>query len=234
MNDKPTALIDKSLFEEICARPEGEQNALWCALHDRYRIIVPFILVEEVWVNLLNPRGKDPQVVWNMVKTLAVMREWWMDDEYEIAFHELVLGEKVEFLRPCPSEFIDFMLNVAAGPLFRDLDWVTLKGRLYFARWLQEQAPELPFWLQKRTCLRKQIIHDRIREQNSLLAKDEFEILNDEKELFTHHISHKFTGALGEPQRKRMLLEKELGCRFRYRHEDMELAIDKALEELHT
>jgi hypothetical protein len=59
--EKLTAVIDKSLFQEICSESETERNFFWNELFNRYQIVIPFALVEEIWTNLAKPNIKKIQ-----------------------------------------------------------------------------------------------------------------------------------------------------------------------------
>ena len=70
--DKPTVIIDKSVFQTICSEPdESQRNFFWKEISSRYEIVIPFILIEEVWINLAKPGAKNLAVVSEMAKTLS-------------------------------------------------------------------------------------------------------------------------------------------------------------------
>ena len=50
---KQSAVIDKSLFHELCKYPDvKERERLWHELHLKYQLVVPLMLIEEVVANV--------------------------------------------------------------------------------------------------------------------------------------------------------------------------------------
>src|SRR6266436_972581 len=100
-----TAVIDKSLFQAICSQPEPQRDRCWNELFTHYQIVVPFVLVEEVWTNYVKPGPKNLAVVREMVSTLTRMTSCWIDDEIEFVFKELVLRKGIKKLLPPPKQY---------------------------------------------------------------------------------------------------------------------------------
>src|ERR1700733_9990083 len=104
MAEKLTAVIDKSLFHEICELSHSERSDAWRLLLDKYQIIVPFVLLEEILVNAINPGVKSRQSIESMVADITQLRHCWMDDILEYAYCELVRKQPIEkFIAP-PDE----------------------------------------------------------------------------------------------------------------------------------
>jgi hypothetical protein len=103
---KPTVVIDKSFFQSVCSAPKNERDLLWKEIAGRYQIIIPFILVEEIWTNLAKLGNKNPFVIMEMVIALREMCACWIDDEVEIVFKELVQRKQIKTFPPPSQEIV--------------------------------------------------------------------------------------------------------------------------------
>ena len=64
------------MLQAICEQPPAELDACFNLLLGRYVLVVPSILVEEVWVNLANPSPtKRLEVTENMVACLLHLQD---------------------------------------------------------------------------------------------------------------------------------------------------------------
>jgi hypothetical protein len=83
--NKPTAVIDKSLLQAICELPGDKRDLCFNTLLSRYFLVVPEILVEEVWGNLANPSaGKSLATINMMVRCLLHLQNGWIAEPLEI------------------------------------------------------------------------------------------------------------------------------------------------------
>jgi hypothetical protein len=203
--DKPTVIIDKSVFQTICSEPdESQRNFFWKEISSRYEIVIPFILIEEVWINLAKPGAKNLAVVSEMAKTLSEMSSCWIDDEIEIVFRELVQRKRLKIL-PKPNQ-----KNVES------------------LRQLNPNDPVLSKFLDQRRQIKERIIRERIQFQNSILPVGKFLTVKTRRELFQGYVKPLFTQILSTTQGSKGILEKLLGWQFRNRRPNFKRRIEKA------
>lgn len=88
----------------------------------RFRIVVPWILVEEVWTNYGSPGSKDAGVVQIMVDQLKTLQSYWIDEELNLIFEELILQKRTPRHLARPSDtLVRALLDLAPGePKFRE------------------------------------------------------------------------------------------------------------------
>lgn len=207
----PTALIDKSLLQAICELDPIAAEAIWKELVKRYQLVVPFILVEEVWVNYGNPGLKDPKVIRSMVETLLRFSSTWIDEELEFAFDELIIKNgPLDKFKPFPHEMLAWLVDLDP----RDL--------------------ALSQWLDMRRSENQRIIRERISEQNSILPPGKFMKAENSEHVFRGILVPKFREIIDDPARRQTLMDKFFGQRFRKRHPDMLPQIDPALRNYTT
>ena len=206
--NKPTAVIDKSLLQAICEQPEDDLDSCFNSLLGRYMLVVPEILVEEVWGNFANPSpGKSPDTIRMMIRCLLHLRDAWIAEPLEIAFVELVKHDPLEVL-PKPPPFVMDSFSI-----------------------LNPQNEALKKWFSDRKALHEKVIRQRVAEHARIVKADAFASVKSEREFFEKFIRPKFTEALSDPPRKRRLLEGVLGLTFRARHPECAIEIDAAFEE---
>jgi hypothetical protein len=202
--NKPSAVIDKSLFHELCKIPDSNaRENLWQELHNNYQLVVPLILIEETVANAVQPGTKPTSEVQRLVDEVASHSSCWLEDMYEIAFAELVGGKPLSTLpalsHPVASEILQL-------------------------RWDDES-------LKAHVQQRKQdsrATHDQWKaEQNRLTAAALTTELKNEGELFNVVLAN-FLPRLKEPAQKNEMLETILGNPFRRRHKESANAIDDA------
>jgi hypothetical protein len=203
--NKPTAVIDKSLLQAICELPGTKRDLCFNNLLGRYFLVVPEILVEEVWANLANPSArKSFATVSMMVRCLIHLQNGWIAEPLEIAFLELVKHDALKVL-PKPDRFV---MNS------------------FFC--LNPDDAALKKWFSERKKLHEKAIRQRVAEHSRILKTGVFAPVRSEREFFEEFIRPKFAGALSDPVRKRRLLEGVLGLTFRTRHPDCSQEIDAA------
>lgn len=193
--NKPTAVIDKCLFQEICTHEsETAQESCWNGLLDRYQLVIPAVLVEEVLVNAVAPGSKDKEVIKTMCRELLRFQPCWMDDVHEIAFAELVEHSPLQKL-PAPSE--------------------TIVARLFG---LQLDDSDLVEWVTQRKREKEETARNWKAAQDSLLPSSERVTVFSEEEFFDRTAKREFLLALQDPSRRLVMLETILGGKFRRRH----------------
>jgi 5-methylcytosine-specific restriction endonuclease McrA len=192
--NKPTAVIDKSLLQAICEQAGDKRDLCFNTLLGRYILVVPEILVEEVWANLANPSaGKSLATINMMVRCLLHLRNEWIAEPLEIAFVELVKGDPLEIL-PKPDSFI---MNS------------------FFC--LDPRDAALKKWFSERKELHKKIIYKRIAEHARTLKADKFASIKSEWEFFEKFIRPKFAEALEAMAERCIACDKNLAGHPRIR-----------------
>lgn len=206
--NRRTAVIDKSLLQAICEQTSDKLDACFNTLLGRYVLVVPSILVEEVWVNLASPSpGKRPEVVENMVACLLHLRDAWIAEPLDISFVELVERESVEILPKPPQSVMDSFLT------------------------LRRNNSALAKWVKERRELHKKIIAQRIKEHADIFDTRVAAHVTSKREFFEKFIRPKFLDMLADSDRKRRLLEGVLGLTFRTRHPHRSKDIDAAFAD---
>jgi hypothetical protein len=201
---KLSAVIDKSLLQAICSEGEPQRVELWRELLSRYQIVIPFVLVEEVWTNLACPRLKKLSVIQEMVRALAAMTSCWIEEEMEIVFGELVQNKRRKRLPAAPKAIVKRVLALTAN------------------------EPGLLEWLDQAEKTRKQAIADRVKSQRDILGEGKFVVIKNEGELFERYVREQFLEIVASPSRKIVLMEKVFGRTFRQRHSNFKRRIEKA------
>lgn len=205
---KPTAVIDKSMLQAICEQTPDKLDVCFNTLLSRYVLVVPSILVEEVWVNLACPNpDKPPEVIESMVACLLRLQDAWIAGPLEIAFVELVKRESIDLLpKPPPSVMNSFF------SLSRDnaalAEWVKMRHKLHGAA-----------------------IKQRVQEQTNILVSNQPAAVTSELEFFEKFIRPKFLEMLSDSSRKQKLLEMVLGSTFRARYPECSKEIDATFED---
>ncbi len=206
--NRPTAVIDKSMLQAICGQSPDKLDACFNTLFGRYVLVVPSILVEEVWVNRANPSpGKPREVVENMVECLVHLRDAWIEEPLEIAFVEMIERQPIEVLpKPPPSVMNSFST-------------------------LPPDNPGLAKWANQRWEMQKKAIEQRLQEQSKIFDTNVAARVGSEREFFDLLIRPKFLDMLADSGRKRNLLELVLGVTFRARYPRRSRDIDAAFED---
>src|ERR1043166_3218949 len=108
-DELPTAIFDKSVLQRIVELSTVDREQAWSELNGRFQLLVPFVLIEEVLVNLGECRLTSPKIVEAMWQDLWRLRSKWIADETDWAFDELVMGRPSGKFRPIDSAFIERM-----------------------------------------------------------------------------------------------------------------------------
>jgi hypothetical protein len=198
----PSAVIDKSLLQEICGRSDAEVREYLAVLCVKYQLVVPVILLEETLVSVASSRRPNASVE-RLAEVLVQLRSCWMDDVYEIAYRELVEREQLKHLPPPPREFAERLLK------------------------LKKDDRALEEWLAERERDKAATITQRRAAQAQMIASGDFRLVEDEASL-----ACSLTSTLGRilrsEARKNELLETILGQCFRARHQENQDGIDTA------
>lgn len=205
--DKPLAVIDNSLFRPICAQPESVRVQLWAEIAARYQLVVPFVLVEEVWKRMACPGDIPRSVVDVMAQTLYAMHLRWIDEPTAIAFREFVLKQPVKTFPSPPQAIMDAL-------------WT-----------LDSTDPKLAAHLIELRLAKEKRTKEIIAEQDSILPGGTFCFVNNERAFFQTYIRSQFLEILADRTRTKMLLEKMVGRDFRKRHPQDSTEIDRAFAE---
>jgi len=197
--DEPTAVVDKSLFELICLQKDVPPDCYFGHLGSRYQLIVPPILVEEIIVNLVEPQGRAPAVVDEMVTQVLKLRPNWMEDIIEMAFKELVLKQSLEKF-PAPAD-----------AHIKKLEQLLRLGK---------NDPELLNWVHRRPAEKKDTITQRKEGQDKLIPPGTRLRLSSELSFFHHTVQKELLPKLCNAAERTEMLEIILGERFRKIHPD--------------
>jgi hypothetical protein len=201
---KPSAVVDYSLFNPLCAQSELVQTELWSETTRRYQLVIPFTLVEEIWKDIVFPDGKDTTAIRSATTAMYAMHKWWIDDPLSIAFKELVLGEAITEFPPPPKHIKDAL-------------WV-----------LDNEDPKLIEYLKDRRLQKEKRTKEIIAEQDALLPPGAFCFVESKKAFFDKCIRDKFAEMVADPKRAKKLLEKVIGRDFRIRYPGCDEKIDLA------
>lgn len=208
--NKPTAVIDKSLFQEICAlESDSEREVCWTVLFERFQLVVPFVLLEEVLANVARPKDISLPVLKRMRQALLALQPCWIQDVFEIAFAELVEGHPLSKL-PAPDE--------------------TDAQHMVFLLGAQATDSALTEWAETRARDKKRTAQVRKAEQERLLASVPNDCVKDEVEFFQRIVEPEFVRLIQEQRLKTEFLEIVLGQIIRRRHPEAHGQIDIAFE----
>jgi len=205
-NQKPTAIIDKSFLHEVSELSHQERKDVWRAILDKYILVVPFILLEEILVNAINPGTVPKGHIQMMVTDVIQLRPFWMDDIVEYAFRELILGHPITKLIGVPKDMQRMLLE------------------------LNLIDPDVVNWAQGRKGDRKAVIKQWKNLQQIISPPGGYRIVAGEKE-FYQKIFGEFLNIVKNPHVKMEYLEVVLGERFRKRHPASASEIEKAFKE---
>jgi len=204
----PTAIVDKSLLQRICDLPELQSNECLSHLQQRYRVIVPLVLHEEVLSNCVQlPRGRSEAVIAKMINYLKELHPFWMQDVYEIAYRELVEENDLSVLPWLSEEHQDRILKFDA----EDTN---------FRQWLAERNADR----EEQTLNRKLWQKEKIEPGKFFVARDEKEFCLTIGNLLLHKLS--------KATSRNDLLDTFLGKIFLKRHPGKKAAITDALRKI--
>ncbi len=205
-------------------RPDHDQA--WSELLARSAVIVPFVQVEEVLVNLGEPRETSLEVVETMCRDLWKLRNTWIADETDWAFAELVDGKKSRAFLPVDSRFLDRLEHI------------------------RPDRPDYQAFLKMREAEEHRIIAERVITQReaaewrkaqgfpgeqAIIEDDRiFFIVPSEKEFFRRFVTPGFLARDKDPQLWLEMLDKSLGQSMRARYPAEAARIGQALAGLST
>ena len=204
---KQSAVIDKSLFHELCKYPDvKERERLWHNLHQKYQLVVPLMLIEETVVNAVAPGKKPLDEVQHLIEQVAAHQTCWLNDIYEIVF--------CQFVRQTPLTTLPPLAEPTATEIFQlRFDDDALK------RWVEDRKQNA------------RATHDQWKHaQHGFGASARRTELTTESEMFDV-VRSEFLRALLDEARRREMLEHILGVTFRRRHPDEEDSISRAFAE---
>jgi len=204
---KPSAIVDKSLFHELCLQPDSDdQKRLWDALHDRYQLVVPLILVEESVVNAIAPGNRPAEQINRLIDQVAMHHTCWLNDLYEIVFHELVRKE--------PLSTLPLLKEPAKAEVFR----------------LRSDDDGLQKWVEQRKQYAR-ITHNQWKaEQQRLAPTADRAVLANEAKLFDV-VRSEFHRALLDATRRKDMLEHIIGTCLRSRYPTESEFINRAFAD---
>jgi hypothetical protein len=207
---KPTAVLDKSFFQEICKLVLPSRNEIWKTLFQKYQPVIPFILLEEIVVNAVNPGGIPKEQIETMVSDIRQLRACWMDDVLEYSFRELILRQQIAKLIAPPDHI----------------------QKMFLA--LDINDPEARKWADERKRDGKTVAQ-RWKNLQQTIAPSGFHIVGSDKEFLQSVVLPEFLKILKNPAAKKEYLESVLGEKFRQRHpnslKDIETAFDEYTEK---
>jgi len=108
-------LVDKNIVQRLAELPKVEYDQVLAKLTNRFALVFPFVLIEEIWTNRCDPRGKSQSVIENMVDIVSSRRSSWMQEETEMIFQELVIHKRTPQKLMTVSDEL-FQHVVACGP----------------------------------------------------------------------------------------------------------------------
>ena len=211
MNSKPrhSAVIDKSLFHELCKVPDPVTRAgLWADLHKVYLLVLPPSLIEETLKNAVFPGDKPADEVERLVTEVGAHSAHWMEEIDEIVFQELVGRRQIRGLPPMP----DISRNRIFG-LRRDdqaLHQLFAEGRI-------EAAED---------CTRRKSLQAQFRLR--IVAEGMPTVLQNERQFFEAYLKPGLLFLFRDDKMKQEVMEMFLGGVLRRRHPDKQDAIDAA------
>lgn len=203
------AIVDKNVVQAICGLDESARLTLWNELKLRYRIVLPWILIEEVWMNYVNPGPDDKverlRVVQNMINLLANTPELWLEDEVELAFQELVIRKRALDAFPAVS-----------------------KDTFEFMCGLSGDTPGLKQWAEQRRVQGK-ALQNHIRElQNSGIPPGKFNEVKTGADILRRCVFVEFRRVFGDPTRAFECLRNVFGERFISKRQNYSKRVDRA------
>ena len=104
--DLPTLVLDKSVFQRIAELTPAEREETWTKVREHFLLIVPNVLVEEILVNWGDAGATPLHVVNAMVDDVLRLHGYWLADEIDWAYHELVLKRRENKFIEAPRDFI--------------------------------------------------------------------------------------------------------------------------------
>lgn len=106
---KKSAIVDKSYLGRVFSHNPSEERVRFLdELLRSYRIVIPFILIEEILIDLARPKTEQrARIARLMANFIAAHATNWIDDDIQIVFQELILNQPISPLPALPKEIID-------------------------------------------------------------------------------------------------------------------------------
>jgi len=200
-----TAVIDKSLLHEICKQPEKERDRCFELLLKRYALVIPAVLVEEVWVEWSHPDRKREPFAENLVHCLLELRNTWIAEPIEIAFQELVNHQPISMLpKPSPQ-------------LLGSFDS------------LDNCDPELVRWMTERRLSRERHVENRVAQQQRRSIDIRDVTFERPGQVLRQVVLPQIEGILRDREERAKLLDGLLGQGFRATHPEASSEIEVGL-----
>ncbi len=185
------------------------RDSLWEVLQQRFKIFIPFMLVEEAIARTTKPGALADPIVRELISRVVDLRDWWMEDVHETAFKELVEERTIAHLQ-APN-----------GDIMRGISAIRLGD------------PSLEKWIRDRKRLKRETADDWRRDQERWTsASPNLKLERDQD--FIREVGCVFKRSLGDPHRKTDLLEAILGRPFRSFHPEVAAQIDAAFDRYST
>ena len=216
INANSSAVLDNSFLQRIVShKPSEAPERFLQELLDRYRIIIPFVLIEEILINLARPGGEGrARVARTMATLVAECSANWIDEDMRIIFRELVLREPILRFPPLSEE-----LAGRVKEIFRS---VVVEG---------VGCPELGAFVSELGERRYNAVMDKAAFQNALIPYGSETCFKTFAAFMTKEIYPFFRAKLKDPLAKRRMLEAYFGrCLRLPGHPDMKVEIDEAFE----
>ena len=205
--DKPTAIIDKSLFQRICD-PQEKTELFMGLLRERYCLAVPFVMHGEVFTNLVKPpKDRPPLVFPEMVKWCKELHPFWMSDVLDIAYRELILGDDLAFV-----------------------PWLDGEVRRAIFNFTPDSTAAVNFFAEYR-LEREQQIERRRQWQNERIPPGKFFLGRDEK-TFVQQLTDYFLKQLAQSASRSDILDTIFGDVFIQRHPEQTADIKATLSKI--
>jgi hypothetical protein len=144
-----TAVIDKSLLQAICELAKDSLDHCFNALLSEFVLVVPSVLIEEVWADWSHPERGRNETTKNLVCCLDHLRDAWVAEPLHMAFHELVEQKPLDELPKCPAYIMDSFLTLNKG------------------------NPQLRRWFAELRVIKDKAIAHRLFQQRSRLGNEE-------------------------------------------------------------
>lgn len=197
-----TAVIDKSLLHEICKQSDDERDRCFELLLNKYVLVIPVVLVEEVWAEWSHPDRKHERFAENLVNCLLELRDTWIAEPIEMAFQELVNQQPISILpKPSPQ-------------LLGSFDS------------LDNCDPELVRWMAERRLSRDRHVENRIAQQQRRSIDVTFERPG---QVLRQVVLPQIEGILRNREERAKLLDGLLGQGFRATHPEASSGIEVGL-----
>ncbi len=205
---KPSAVIDKSVFHELCKIPdELQQVRLWSDLQSRYQLVVPFALVEEIVVNTVK-QSKPTIELSTLAAHLVRLQPCWMDDVIEASFCELVKGREFSTLPP-----LDDSIRARVCELGLD-------------------DPGLAQWVAERVSVGKETLQNWRTTQDKILKTPSIPELKSRAELAGGRVMEALRAMFTTAETKEEFLHAVLGNSFKRRHPKDAAVVDRVISAL--